>query len=52
MRQAYEAGGVLAGYLEPLRERAAVQRLLADRDMERRWTAPMRELEEAQTTNS
>lgn len=42
MRQAYTQGGLLAKHLEPLRERAAVQRLLADRDFKRRYAAPMR----------
>ena len=44
MREAFERGSVaLLCDLEPMRERATVQQLLADRDLERRWVAPRRE---------
>ena len=44
MREARERGSVeLLHGLEPLRERATVQQLLVDCDLERRWAAPRRE---------
>lgn len=39
MRQAAERGVPIVGDLEYLRERATVQELLAERDMDRRWRA-------------
>lgn len=48
MREAHEVGqSPLLDALEPIRERASVQQVLAARDLERRWAAPRRaELEE------
>ncbi len=41
MREAFERGALeLLRELELVRERATVQQLLADRDLERRWAAP------------
>ena len=43
MREAHEAGqSPLLDALEPIRERASVQQVLAARDLERRWAAPRR----------
>ena len=44
MREAFERGSSeLLKDLELIRERATVQQLLADRDLERRWAVPRRE---------